>query len=108
MLKTCLILLVSCPTEGALANVTDAGQDAVDASSVRRGVERQGGFLTEEPVSGETGTLTAALQADGEDVWSRCPAWHQVPMRAPNPGQAHPQSVTTATKQRVGCRGATR
>jgi hypothetical protein len=30
---------------GALANVTDAGQDAVDASSVRRGVERQGGFL---------------------------------------------------------------
>jgi hypothetical protein len=47
-------------------------------------VERQGGFLTEEPVSGETGTLTAALQADGEDVWSRCPAWHQVPMRAPN------------------------
>src|SRR3954469_17031078 len=33
-----------------------------------------GGFLEEEPVSGETGTLTTALLADGEDVWSRCPA----------------------------------
>jgi hypothetical protein len=83
---------------GALANVTDAGQDAVNASSVRRGVERQGGFLTEEPVSGETGTLTTALQADGEDVWSRCPAWHQVPMRAPKPGPRTSSSVTTATK----------
>jgi hypothetical protein len=31
--KTSLILLVSCPTEGRFANVTDAGQDAVDAAA---------------------------------------------------------------------------
>jgi hypothetical protein len=38
----------SCPTEGRLEIVTDAGQDAVDAG----------------------GALTNALLADGEVVWS--------------------------------------
>ena len=33
-----------------------------------------------------TETLTTHAGADGEDVWSRCPAWHQGPVRAPKSG----------------------
>jgi hypothetical protein len=40
--------LPSCPTEGRLEIVTDAGQDAVDADAL----------------------LTNGAEADGEDVWS--------------------------------------
>src|SRR3954452_24653112 len=91
---------------GALANVTDAGQDAVDAAaSGAEGGCRAGRTRARER---PTETLTYHAAADGEDVWSRCPAWHQVPMRAPKPGPRTSSSVPTATKQRFGCRGATR
>jgi len=46
--KSHLQLAPSCPTEGRLAIVTNAGRDAVDAESA----------------------LTNALEADGEVVWS--------------------------------------
>ena len=59
-LKTSLILLVSCSTEGRFANVTDAGQDAVDAAASGatggdRADTRKG--VRELP----NGTLTTAL-----------------------------------------------
>src|SRR3954452_23646369 len=101
-----LILLAFCSTEGRVGHVTCAGQDAVDAaaSGAEEGCRAGLTWARERP----TETLTYHAVAYGEDVWSRCPAWHQRPMRAPKPGPRTSSSVPTATKQRIGCRGATR
>jgi hypothetical protein len=51
---------------GALAIVTDAGRDAVDAAAFKRAMESQGGFS----VSDHSTHRREMLAADGEVVWS--------------------------------------
>jgi hypothetical protein len=90
-----IILYIPSQGEGRIAIARARGMGGGGRGSVRRGISGQGGHP-----QGSVRSVRKRWRrrcADGEDVWSRCPAWRQ----APPESRAQPGAETSS----VGCDG---